>query len=479
MTAEKIFKALWLPLVALALFLTAAIFRPLFPIDETRYMSVAWEMISRNGWLQPLTMNFEPYHHKPPLLFWLIGGFWEIFGIHRWVGLIPATLASLGCVYLTAILGNTISRVILKESPSTDPQSLTRARTRVWLLMAGSLPFMIYGTLIMFDFLVCACVLGALIFIVRYSGSRSPKDLILIGLCAGIGILAKGPVALLYTLPVFLLAPFWAADFKRPAAWYGSVLLAILISAIPVLLWLIPVLQAADNHFAFWLIWNQTAGRVTGNFSAAHVRPFYFYLPLLPLLLMPWLFFPAFWIGIKSLKTRFSNDKRLKFLACWFIPVFLAFSIIHGKQPHYLLPLLPALVLLLADLFKHVSLRTLAKTTAVMVTLFVMGQAVASATIFKRYDLTAFAAILEHKKEHHPLAYVSNYNAEFGFLAHITEHIEDIPKEKLADWFSKHPDGLAIVRYNNDSDMAAYHPLATMFYRGRKLGLFMADHPTE
>ena len=80
MTAEKLLKALWLPLVALALFLTAAIFRPLFPIDETRYMSVAWEMISRNGWMQPLTMNFEPYHHKPPLLFWLIGGFWEILG---------------------------------------------------------------------------------------------------------------------------------------------------------------------------------------------------------------------------------------------------------------------------------------------------------------------------------------------------------------------------------------------------------------
>lgn len=471
MTAEKILKLLWLPLVALALFLTAAIFRPLFPIDETRYMSVAWEMISRNGWLQPLTMNFEPYHHKPPLLFWLIGGFWEIFGVHRWVGLIPVTLASLGCVYLTAILGSTISRVILKESPSTDSES----RTRIGLLMAGSVPFLIYGTLIMFDFLVCACVLGALIFIVRYSESRSPKDLILIGLCAGMGILAKGPVALLYTLPVFLLAPFWAADFKRPAAWYGSVLLAILISAIPVLLWLIPVLQAADNHFAFWLIWNQTAGRVTGNFSAAHVRPFYFYLPLLPLLLMPWLFFPAFWTGVKSLKTRFSDDKRLKFLACWFIPVFLAFSIIHGKQPHYLLPLLPALVLLLADLFKHVSLRTLAQTTAAMVTLLVAGQIIASGTVFKSYDLVPFSTILEQKKEHHPLAYVSNYNAEFGFLARITEHVDDVDIANLPAWFTTHPDGLAIIRYKEDTDVSAYKSLATMPYRGRKLGLFMKD----
>ncbi|VAW74626.1 Polymyxin resistance protein ArnT, undecaprenyl phosphate-alpha-L-Ara4N transferase; Melittin resistance protein PqaB, partial [hydrothermal vent metagenome] len=43
--------------------------RPLLPVDETRYLSVAWEMWSRGDFLVPY-LNGEAYSHKPPLLFW-------------------------------------------------------------------------------------------------------------------------------------------------------------------------------------------------------------------------------------------------------------------------------------------------------------------------------------------------------------------------------------------------------------------------
>ncbi|TIM05057.1 hypothetical protein [Mesorhizobium sp.] len=58
-------------LLLAAFFIVSAIFRPILPIDETRYLAVAWEMFSRQDFLVP-TLNFEPYFHKPPLLFWLI-----------------------------------------------------------------------------------------------------------------------------------------------------------------------------------------------------------------------------------------------------------------------------------------------------------------------------------------------------------------------------------------------------------------------
>jgi hypothetical protein len=49
--------------------------RPLWPVDETRYASVAWEMWLRGDFLVPY-INGEPYSHKPPLLFWLIHAGW-------------------------------------------------------------------------------------------------------------------------------------------------------------------------------------------------------------------------------------------------------------------------------------------------------------------------------------------------------------------------------------------------------------------
>ena len=57
--------------------------RPLWPVDETRYASVAWEMWLRGDFLVPY-INGEPYSHKPPLLFWLIQLGWFLFGVNDW-----------------------------------------------------------------------------------------------------------------------------------------------------------------------------------------------------------------------------------------------------------------------------------------------------------------------------------------------------------------------------------------------------------
>ena len=55
--------------------------RPLLPVDETRYASVAWEMWTGGDYLVP-HLNGETYSHKPPLLFWLMNLSWWIFGVN-------------------------------------------------------------------------------------------------------------------------------------------------------------------------------------------------------------------------------------------------------------------------------------------------------------------------------------------------------------------------------------------------------------
>jgi 4-amino-4-deoxy-L-arabinose transferase-like glycosyltransferase len=453
--SPSLLQKIWLPATAFILFLTAVFFRPLLPIDETRYMSVAWEMYLNHGWFKPLTMNFEPYHHKPPLLFWLINLSWSVFGVSRWAGLIPLVLASLSCVYLTGVLGRLLF-------PSLDV-----LKTR--LIMAASLPFLMYGTLVMFDLTLCVFVLLSLVSIIRYAQLRQARHILLIGLFMGMGVLAKGPVAYLYILPVFLTAPLWAQGFTKPARWYAGCVGAILLSAIPVLSWLIPVLSTSSNDFAFWLVWNQTAGRVTGNFSDAHIRPIYFYLPLVPVLFMPWVFFPAFWRGIKNIDIK-RNDS-LRFLLLWVVPVFLAFSVIEGKQPHYLIPLLPGVILFIAFRLQNLEVKYMARVLAGMIVLFVGGHAVASQTMLKHYDLQPIADIIKTQPDR-DLAFVRNYHAEIGFLARRAKPVYDLQRGQTDDWFKNHPDGWAIIRYADESEISGYKAIVDMPYRGKHLGIF-------
>ncbi len=368
---------LWAFAAIVILYLAAVLFRPLLPIDETRYMTVAWEMRLHEGWLSPLTLNFEPYHHKPPLLFWLINVFWSFFGVSRWAGLIPIVIASLSVLFLTARFGQKILPTQIHNS------------NRILILMMGSIPFLIYSTLVMFDITLTVFVLSSLLCLLTYAEKRQFRYMFFMGLLIGLGVLTKGPVAYLYIIFPILLGPLWVQDFSRPLSWYADCAAAIFISAIPVCLWLLPVLAQSDNHFAFWLLWEQTAGRVTGNFSDAHVRPFYFYLPLLPLMFAPWIFFPSFWRSIKVIK---SDTRHVRFLACWIIPVFISFLFISGKQPHYLLPLLPGVILFICYALQTVPIHIIRRVSMIMVSFLVLGQAVASKTFFQQYNLLPIAA---------------------------------------------------------------------------------------
>jgi hypothetical protein len=86
------------------------------------------------------------------------------------------------------------------------------------------------------------------------------------------------------------------------------------------------------------IFWGQTAGRVADSF--AHKRPFWWYLPLLPLLFFPWLLWPGLWRRLLALK-RESLDGGLRFCLAWLRRCSLFFSLISGKQIHYLVPLFP------------------------------------------------------------------------------------------------------------------------------------------
>ena len=316
-----------------ALALAALFLRPLWPVDETRYLAVAWEMWHRGDFLVP-HLNGEPYSHKPPLLFWLIHAGWAVFGVNEWwPRLMPSLLAFAG-----VLLMRRLARQLW-------PALVELPNSATWIVF-GTFLFAGLFTLLGFDpLLMCSTLIGML-GIVRAAQGERMRGLLWLGVGIGLGVLSKGPVILLHLLPAAVFAPWWARQPRAEIArWYLGVLGALLLGAAIALAWAIPAAYFGGESYRNAIFWGQTAGRMTESF--AHRAAWWHYLAMLPLMLFPWFLWPAFWRGMSGLLQSI-NEPGVRFLIAWIVPVFIGFSLISGKQIRYLLPLIPAFALLAA-----------------------------------------------------------------------------------------------------------------------------------
>jgi 4-amino-4-deoxy-L-arabinose transferase-like glycosyltransferase len=332
MNNPRLERSLLMLLAGWAVFSVASIWlRPLWPVDETRYASVAWEMWLRDDFLVP-HINGEPYSHKPPLLFWLIQLGWGLFGVNDWWPRLVAPLCALASVPLLLRL----ARLLWPEA--RDAHALS-----VWVLF-GTLLFACFVTLTMFDLLLMLCAMVAMIGVLTLARGERLAGVLWLGAGIGLGVLAKGPVILLHVLPAALAAPWWASSLKgRLGRWYLDLLFGVLLGAAIALAWALPAAYFGGEEYRRAIFWGQTAGRVSVSF--AHRAPWWYYLPLLPLILFPWFVWPRFWKGLYEIRSE-QKQEGAKFLASWLILTLIGFSLVSGKQAKYLVPFLPAFALL-------------------------------------------------------------------------------------------------------------------------------------
>ncbi len=312
-----------------------------------------------------------PYDDKPPLLFWALDLGWAVAGVNAWWPRLVPFLFTLGAVFLTARLARALWPERLAER-ATAP-----------LLLVGTPFWALYGTFLLCDMPLVFFVLSALLGLWIASGALDTGTAgpdgpshrmgwLLFAAGIGFGALAKGPVVLLHTLPVALLAPWWARRAARaqeeappPAlatlgpgggeesharrggwvGWYAATTVALLLGAGLALAWALPAAAAGGPRYGSEILWGQTAGRVLQSF--AHRRPWWWYAPLGPLVFFPWLLWPPLWRSLGRLRQR-GLDAGARFCVSWVVSGFVLLSAVSGKQPHYLLPLLPGLALLSA-----------------------------------------------------------------------------------------------------------------------------------
>jgi len=479
-------RALWLLLAGWAAFAVGSIWlRPLWPVDETRYAGVAWEMWLRGDFLVPY-LNGEPYSHKPPLLFWLMHLGWALFGVNDWWPRLVAPLCALGSLPLLF----RIERLLWNEEQTHHGNS-------AWALF-GTLLFAAFVTLTLMDLLLMLCAMAGMVGILLLMKERRSAGLIWLGAGIGLGVLAKGPVILLHVLPAALAAPWWAPELKgRLSRWYLNLLLGVLLGAAIALAWALPAAWAGGAAYRDAIFWGQTAGRVAESF--AHRAPWWYYLPLLPLILFPWFVVPRFWTGLISIR----KEQGSRFLAAWLVLTLVAFSLVSGKQARYLVPALPAVALLAGHAFANARarwwdllapalgllaaaaflacLRTWpealglpawareipfwpvpALAAAAALLFFVRGdtamqpRSLAFATLFGMVVVGAgvvpalvpyadpapvarYLAGLQAQRV--PLAHLGKYHGQYNFAGRLTAPISILDPSELAAWVAAHPQG--------------------------------------
>jgi len=163
--------SLWLLLVLIPLFS-----RTFLQIDETRYVTVAWEMWIGGEWLVP-SLNGELYHHKPPLLFWLMHLGWAVFGVNEWWPRIIPGLFSLGSLWLTALL----ARQLWPQQPQIAQWAP--------LILLSSLLWSLFTSATMFDMVLAFFTLLGMVAIVHAGHKNELKAYGLLGVAIGLGIL--------------------------------------------------------------------------------------------------------------------------------------------------------------------------------------------------------------------------------------------------------------------------------------------------
>lgn len=323
------------PWPAALLFLVPVVFLlPPLPIDETRYLAVAWEMREGGDFLVP-HLNGAPYAQKPPMLFWLINLGWMASGVHAWTAravTLACSLASLALMY----------RLALRLTASQ-----ASARLAAWFLL-GTLYFAAFANAIMFDVPLATCVLLGVHGICDLADGRMRRGVAVAGLAIGVGMLVKGPVMLLDIAFVALTAPWWHPSrlAGRRGRFFGAFLLAMLIGAAIILAWALPAAWHGGADYAHAIFLRQTFDRIEGTAgTGAHARPAWWYLVVLLPLLLPWpLALKGTWARLRLL----GSEPAVRLALGWFVPTFIVFSLMSGKQAHYLLPLFPAVALLLA-----------------------------------------------------------------------------------------------------------------------------------
>jgi 4-amino-4-deoxy-L-arabinose transferase-like glycosyltransferase len=318
--------------------------------DEPRYAQVAREMLDHHEWITPL-LGGQPWLEKPPLYYWQAMLFYAVFGVHDWSARLPSVLDATLLVMAVYFFLRRFRRGLELDGA---------------LIAASCVGITGYARAASTDMpLAAAFVVGMLAWWAwRESGKRT--YLLAFYASMALGTLAKGPVAPVLSGAVIVVYAAAARESRLiiRTLWVPGMLLSCVI-ALP---WYIAV-EVDNPAFFREFILEQNLGRFSQNLYH-HTEPFWYYLPVVALGLIPWTVFMAAafaeslrrWWKEYGLAEQTEDEDKVDpgsafglslFACCWLIVPIVFFSISQSKLPGYILPAIPAGAILLTEYLRQ------------------------------------------------------------------------------------------------------------------------------
>jgi len=325
--------------------------RTLVPTDEGRYAEMAREMVATGDWVTP-RLNGIKYFEKPPLQTWMNALTFEAFGLGEWQARLWTGLSALFGVFL---VGYTGTRLFNQRTGITAALVLASS---FWWAGMGHVNSLDMGLSGMMTLALCSLLLAQ-----RDQATKAEQRNWMLLCWAGMALatLSKGPMGIVLPGAVLFLYTFAARDWR---IWQRlNLLQGLLVFFAITVPWFVLVSEANDEFLRFFFIhehWERFTSKI-------HRRsgPWYYFIPLLLVGIFPWLglLFQGLWQGAKQQLSTFQPGKLL---LSWAVFIFFFFSISNSKLPSYILPIFPALALLIAMRLEHHSRRGLMATSALL-----------------------------------------------------------------------------------------------------------------
>ena len=309
--------------------------------DEPRYAQVAREMLERHNWVTPFLYG-HPWLEKPALYYWQAMLCYKLLGVSDWVARLPSAMDASAMVLAIFLFFRQFRRGF-----QLDAALITASTAGVIGLSHSASTDMP---------LTASFTIALVAWLAWYEGGRR-RWLLVFYFFLALATLAKGPVALLLAgLIILLFAIGWRNLKLIPQTLWWPGLLLFFAAALP---WYIAVQRANPTFFTSFFLQQNLARFGTDLYH--HMRPWWYFVPVFLLAVVPWTFlFAAAFVGAVGRWKREpdADDTTIgadSFFLIWITVVVVFFSASHSKLPAYILPAVPAAAMLLADYLQRVS----------------------------------------------------------------------------------------------------------------------------
>jgi 4-amino-4-deoxy-L-arabinose transferase-like glycosyltransferase len=313
--------------------------------NEAFYVETPREMIERSDYVSP-TFNYEPRLNKPVLSYWIVAGFYKVFGVSVGVQRFAIALGAMGLIAAAGLL----TWLAWAGPPEVAAPRLEAA---LWgaiglaiaprlLMFARRIFIDIYISLFMG--LTLACFAAA----ERYPARRR-LFLALMYASVGLGMLTKGPVAVVVPALVFGLYLLVHGELKRITRMMLPA--GMLIIAAIVVPWYAALYERDGWTYIVSFFVGENVDRFTSGLGVQVERPVYFYVPVVFSDSFPWALYliPAaavWWRERRSIDRADLPGRVRTLLWLWIVTFVGFFSLSAGKQDLYIFPIVPAVAAL-------------------------------------------------------------------------------------------------------------------------------------